>query len=139
MREIEVEEMGDDPLDRDARIKLSIGTKDYGRADGQFLFPRGLAFDHHRGLLMVVDNNNRVQVFSCDGGSFVSKFGEKGSQPGQLNHPVSLAIDLDHYRILITDGSNHRVQSWSASRENRTRRAAVFRPLTTHFALSRSP
>ena len=25
-REIEVEEMGDDALDRDARIKLSIGT-----------------------------------------------------------------------------------------------------------------
>ena len=90
--------MGDDALDRDARIKLSIGTKDYGRADGQLALPRGLVFDHHRGFLLVADtNNHRVQVFSCDdgdgGGSFVSKFGEKGNQPGQfyLRTPTALS------------------------------------------------
>ena len=77
--------MGDDALDRDARIKLSIGTKQEGNADGQFNYPMGLSFDHHRDLLLVADkNNNRVQVFSCadgdEGGSFVSKFGKQGSQ-----------------------------------------------------------
>ena len=114
-RETEVEEMEDDALDRDARIKLSIGTKQQGLADGQFNNPVDLALDHHRGLLFVVDDNNhRVQVFSCDDGSFVSKFGEEGSQPGQLNHPNGLAIDHDHDRILITDCAN-RVQSWSLS------------------------
>jgi len=116
-REIEVEEMGDDALDRDARIKLSIGTKQEGHADGQFSFPRGLVFDHHRGLLLVVDGrNHRVQVFSCDdddGGSFVSKFGEEGKQPGQFNYPTGVAIDHDHDRILITDCFNSRVQAWS--------------------------
>jgi len=119
-REIEEEEMGDDALDRDARIKLSIGTKQGGNADGQFNFPFGLVFDHHRGLLLVVDyTNHRVQVFSCDddddGGSFVSKFGEQGDQPGQFKYPKCLAIDHDHDRILITDGTNNRVQSWSLS------------------------
>jgi len=123
VREIEVEEMEDDTLDRDARIKLSIGTKQRGDADGLFYFPRGLAFDHHRGLLLVVDTwNHRVQVFSCDdnddGGSFVSKFGEYGNQPGQLNNPWDLAIDHDHDRILITDCSNDRVQSWSLSEQS---------------------
>jgi len=109
--------MGDDTLDRDARIKLSIGTKKRGKADGQFNLPRGLAFDHHRGLLLVVDrNNHRVQVFSCDdGGSFVSKFGKEGYQPGQFVDPYGLAIDHDHDRILITDCLNNRVQSWSLS------------------------
>jgi len=115
--------MEDDALDRDARIKLSIGTKDYGRADGQLALPRGLVFDHHRGFLLVADtNNHRVQVFSCDdgdgGGSFVSKFGEKGSQPGQFNYPSGLAIDHDHDRILVVDCFNDRVQSWSLSEQS---------------------
>jgi len=119
VREIEVEEMGGDALDRDARIKLSIGTKEPGRADGVFNFPAGLAFEHHRGLLLVADSNNhRVQVFSCDdddGGSFVSKFGRHGDQPGQFQYPWGLAIDHDYDRILVVDTHNSRVQSWSLS------------------------
>jgi len=104
--------MGDDALDRDARIMLSIGAK----YDDQFELASGLVFDHHRGLLLVVDSSkHRVQVFSCDDGSFVSKLGEKGIQPGQLKHPEMIAIDHDHDRILITDSGNKRVQSWSLS------------------------
>jgi len=115
--------MGDDALDRDARINLSIGTKEEGKADGLFSLPRGLVFDYHRGLLLVVDcYNHRVQVFSCDddddGGSFVSKFGKNGSQPGQLMNPDGIAIDHDHDRILIVDRGNHRVQSWSLSEQS---------------------
>jgi len=106
-------------LDRDARIKLSIGTKQRGNADGQFDSPQGLTFDHHRGLLLVVEyHNHRVQVFSCDDGSFVSKFGEEGSQPGEFQFPWGLAIDHDHDRILITDSNNSRVQSWSLSNQS---------------------
>jgi len=115
--------MGDDALDRDARIKLSIGTKQRGDADGEFYTPASLVFDHHRDLLLAVDSwNHRVQVFSCDddddGGSFVSKFGEQGDQPGQFKYPWSLAIDHDHDRILIVDCFNHRVQSWSLSEQS---------------------
>ena len=104
-------------LDDDTRIKLSIGTKEEGDADGQFFFTLGLAFDHHRGLLFVVDfGNHRVQAFSCDdGGSFVSKLGEEGNQPGQLFYPWGIAIDHDHDRILVADCDNNRVQSWSLS------------------------
>jgi len=115
--------MGDDALDRDARIKLSIGTKQQGNTDGLFRTPVGLVFDHHRGLLLVVDSgNHQVQVFSCDddddGCSFVSKLGEKGNQPGQLKNPFGLAIDHDHDRILMTDYANHGVQSWSLSEQS---------------------
>jgi len=114
--------MEDDALDRDARIKLSIGTKQGGDADGLLALPRGLVFDHHRGLLLVVDgNNHRVQVFSCDdddGGSFVSKLGKEGNQPGQLQYPSGVAIDHDHDRILVVDRLNNRVQSWSLSEQS---------------------
>jgi len=117
-----VEEMEDDALDRDARIKLSIGTKQEGDADGQFNFPFGVVFDHHRGLLLVSDSgNHQVQVFSCDddgGGSFVSKLGERGNQPGQFQYPWGLAIDHDHDRILVVDFNNHRVQSRSLSEQS---------------------
>jgi len=111
--------MEDDPLDRDARIKLSIGTKQPGSADGQFNYPYGLAFDHHRDLLFVVDRrNHRVQVFSCDdddGGSFVSKFGELG----QLGYTADgIAIDHDHDRILVSDCQLGLVQSWSLSEQS---------------------
>jgi len=112
--------MEDDPLLLDSRIKLSIGTKREGKADGQLSYPSGLAFDHHRGLLLVVEyQNHRVQVFSCGGdgddGSFVSKLGKEGIQPGQFLYPYGIAIDHDLDRILITDYGNNRLQSWSLS------------------------
>jgi len=112
--------MADDTLlDRDARIKISIGSKQAGNADGKFSNPRGLAFDHHRGLLLVSDtNNHRVQVFSCDDGSFVSKLGSFGNQPGQLLNPFCLAIDHDHDRILIVDSNNDRLQLWPLSEQS---------------------
>jgi len=78
-------------------------------------------FDHHRGVLFAGDRiTHRVQVFSCDddGGSFVSKLGEEGNQPGQFMYPYGIAIDHDHDRILITDIGNHRVQSWSLSEQS---------------------
>jgi len=43
----------------------------------------------------------------------VSKFGEKGNQPGQFRAPEG-----DHDRILITDRANARVQSWSLSEQS---------------------
>jgi len=114
--------MRDYPLDRDARIKLSIGTKQPGNADGLFHFPRGLVFDHHRDLLLVVDTyNHRVQVFSCDGDdgfSFVSTLGEQGTQPGQLLNPWDIAIDHDHDRILIVNNATSQVHLWSLSEQS---------------------
>jgi len=104
----------------DARIKISIGTDRQSDADGMFGMPQGLAFDHHRGLLIVTEGaTNRVQVFSSDedgaGFSFVSRFGEEGDQPGQFRTIDGIAIDHDHDRILITDYGNNRIQSWSLS------------------------
>jgi len=102
--------------ERDTRITLSIGTEQPHSDNSRFRIPSGLAFDHHRGLLLVADTyNHRVQVFSSDDGSFVSKLGEYGHQPGQFNCPGGIAIDHDHDRIFIVDTSNSRVQLWSRS------------------------
>ena len=101
---------------RDVHFKFSIGTDRAGSADGLLRGMATLAFDNRRGLLMAVDReNHRVQAFSSDDGSFVSKFGEKGNQPGQFVHPDGIAIDHDHDRILVVDCNNSRVQAWSLS------------------------
>ena len=108
--------MGDDLLRGDARIKLSIGTNLPGHSDEMLCRPRGLAFDIHRGLLLVIDSgNDRMQVFSCDDGSLVSKLGQPAFPAGQFKPSWGLAIDHDHDRILIADTTNSRIQSWSLS------------------------
>ena len=118
-----------DRLVNDVRIAFSIGIDQRGDGDGEFNNTFGMAFDHHRGLLFVVDSDNhRVQLFSCDdddddddddeGFSFVSKFGEKGNQPGQFMYPWGIAIDHDHDRILILDHCKNRLQSWSLSEQS---------------------
>jgi len=114
--------MGDDALDRDARIKLSISAKQRRAHDSELYVPVSLAFDHHRGLLLVADTyKHQVEVFSCDdddGFSLVSKFGEHGNQPGQFHKPWSLAIDHDHDRILVADRGTDRIKLWSLSEQS---------------------
>ena len=64
-----------------------------------------------RGIVYVTDcNNHRVQSFSADG-QFMSSFGNKGSQPGQLYHPHGICIDSTD-TVYVTD-RNHRVSAFS--------------------------
>jgi len=97
----------------DPRIRFSLGTKERSSADGSFSGPQGLAFDGDRGHLFVADRaNNRVQVFSCVDGSFVSKFGSAH----EFNHPTGIEIDSGHDRIVVADTKG--AQSWSLSKQS---------------------
>ena len=58
---------------------------------------------------MVCDSfNDRLQVFELNG-RFLSKFGTKGSNLGELNGPRSLA-DLSTGEIVVADMDNNRIQ-----------------------------
>jgi len=98
------------PLDTDPRITLSIGTKQAGRDAGLFELTRGLAFDHHRGLLFVSDTyNGRVQVLCSDDGSFVSEYSA---------HPYGIVLDFKHNRVLVANPDHrcvavHSLQDYS--------------------------
>ena len=76
-----------------------IGRND--NKNGQFNYPKGLAFNNNK-LLYVVDNgNHRVQVFQQDD-TFAFSFGNRGSNPGQFQYPVRIAIDPNN-NVLVTD------------------------------------
>ena len=103
-------------LDTDTRIVYSIGTNLQGPRECQFRDPCFVAFDHHRGLLYVVDrNSHRVQAFSSLDGSFAFEFGSQGILGGQFQYPVGIAIDHNHDRIFVTDTDNDRLQAFSSA------------------------
>ena len=73
----------------------------HGDKNGQFNYPRGLAFNNNK-LLYVVDGyNHRVQVFQQDD-KFAFSFGNTGKNPGLFQYPVRIAIDHNN-NVLVTD------------------------------------
>jgi len=88
------------------KLRYTIGKEyagGYGDDDDDgatFRQARGMAFDHHRGLLLVVDrNNDRVQAFASVDGSF-SSLG-------------AVAIDKRRRRIIIVDRGRNRLVALS--------------------------
>lgn len=118
---------------RDASAESSFCPA--GSAAGQCAGPVGVAADTSTGNAYVADKgNNRIDVFSASGG-FQFAFGwgvdtgalalEKcttasgcqkglaGSGAGQLDRPVSIAIDNAKDFVYVTDRGNNRVQKFN--------------------------
>ena len=82
----------------------SIGSA--GAGAGQFTWPVAIVRD---GDLIVTDEAlHRVTIFDEDG-AFLSRWGEHGEGPGQLNRPAGIALDPDE-NLYVSDSINHRVQ-----------------------------
>lgn len=92
--------------------KFSLKFGEFGKENGQFNLPFGVAVDANR-IIVADGGNNRIQIFS-DTGQFITSFGSHGSGPGQFNIPSSVAVDNDG-RIIVCDYSNHRIQVFSNS------------------------
>ena len=90
---------------------LSVISNNRGNNNGQFNTPRGLVFSSNK-MLYVVDNGNyRVQVFQQDD-KFTFTFGSYGSNPGQFQYPVRIAIDTDN-RVLVSDYRGNHISLFS--------------------------
>lgn len=76
-----------------------------GRAPGQFVYPRGMAFDSARQCLHVVDKSGRIQRFDEDGrfldAIVLPKF-DRG-------YPTGLSIEPTTGRLFVADTHEHRV------------------------------
>ena len=57
-----------------------------GTTDGKFLWPGAILADEEENLYVSDEGCHRISLFSRDG-TFLGKWGEQGSGPGQLNRP----------------------------------------------------
>jgi sugar lactone lactonase YvrE len=79
---------------------------------GELDRPSGLAL---LGDKLYISDSQRHQVVVCGlRGDFVSKFGRRGSGPGEFNFPTHLGVDAGG-RILVTDSLNNRIQVFDAN------------------------
>jgi tripartite motif-containing protein 71 len=94
-----------------------------GPGPGQLTYPEKLAFDA-QGNLYVTEfgspsfggsqgENDRIQKFSPTGAP-LALWGTLGSEPGQFNGPVGIAVDQQG-DIYVADVGNHRIQKLSST------------------------
>jgi DNA-binding beta-propeller fold protein YncE len=83
------------------------------RTESIFKRATGIAVDAPHGRLYVVDTlDNRVVVMSLDG-QVISRFGQRGTGPGDFNYPTFIAVAPDG-SLWVTDSLNFRVEHFSA-------------------------
>ena len=86
----------------------SIGDGE-GTIDACFRAPCDIAV-FGDSVYVVDTDNNRVQKFRRDNGSFVIRWGCGGSEPGQFNEPQGIAINSTG-DIYVVDTGNNRIQN----------------------------
>jgi sugar lactone lactonase YvrE len=77
-----------------------------------FSEPRGIGRDP-AGFVYVLDSHQHtVSKFSSDG-SFITKWGARGSGDGEFELPQGIAVDAEGF-VYVTDTSNHRIQKFTS-------------------------
>ena len=74
-----------------------------GSGNGEFYYAYGITQGPDGNLYVADRNNHRVQVLDKNG-TFIKKFGENGSAPGQLSSPNDLIL-LPDGRLIVGDHS----------------------------------
>ena len=102
----------------DGRLLLSLGKAGVaGSAHDTFDQPCDVAVardgtifvaDGHRNGQTGATGNNRIVVFSRDG-TYLREWGRKGTGPGEMREPHSIALD-SRGRVFVADRVNNRIQ-----------------------------
>lgn len=101
-------------LDQWGRVIPRTGFAAQGNKDGQFSFPRGVAFEPTDGNIWVADqNNNRIQVFTS-AGTWLATYGGLGTAIGQFRTPRAITVTADG-AVYVADTGNNRIQKRSPS------------------------
>lgn len=90
-------------FDEKGKVQLAITN--------QLERPAGLAL---LGDKLVIADSQLHQIVICGlHGEFISKFGQRGSGPGEFNFPTHVAVDA-RSQIYVTDSLNYRIQVFAA-------------------------
>ncbi|MEI6154444.1 MAG: BACON domain-containing carbohydrate-binding protein, partial [Deltaproteobacteria bacterium] len=72
--------------------------------------PSGVAVSPS-GSILLTDGDNQVQEFTADG-TFIRKWGSKGTGDGQFNNPYFPGVDAQG-NVYVPDQNNHRIQKFA--------------------------
>jgi sugar lactone lactonase YvrE len=86
-----------------------------GSADGQFEAPEDVAISPNGDLLVMDQQQDRIQRFN-QAGEYVSQFGTPGSGNGQLSGPWALAVDSAG-NAWVADANNDRLEEFNEGGE----------------------
>jgi DNA-binding beta-propeller fold protein YncE len=89
--------------------------EDLGGLGGGWVWPVGIICDADERLIVTDEGAHTVTVLTR-AGEEVAKWGEHGSEPGQLDRPAHMALDSDGH-LLVVDTLNHRVQRFTVEGE----------------------
>ena len=95
---------------------LSYDDEDLGAVGPGFTWPAGIVRDAEERLYVSDEATHQITVLTRQG-EVVTRWGELGAQPGQLNRPSSMAFDAQE-RLWVSDTMNHRVQLFSKEGEH---------------------
>ena len=91
------------------RVVPRTGLTGAGTANGQFNFPRGVAFDPAGGNVWITDqNNHRIQLLTT-GGTWLAAYGGLGAGLGQFQLPRAIAVATNG-DVYVADTGNNRIQ-----------------------------
>ena len=94
-------------FDKDGNFLRKFGFN--GKGPGQLANPAGLTFLNDDELLVVDDDNGRIQQFNVQTGNSVKSFGERGTGDGEFIGPEGIFIN-DEGHVIVADYHNNRIQ-----------------------------
>ena len=80
----------------------------WGRGDGEFKNPSGIAVDTAGNIYVADQGNHRIQKFDGEG-NFLTKWGTWGFEIGEFWNPSGVAIDAAD-NVYVADQTNGRIQ-----------------------------
>ena len=94
-------------FDKDGNFVRKFGC--YGEGPGQLNDPAGVTFLNDDELLVIDDNNDRIQQFNVQTGNFVKSFGKEGTEDDRFWSPHGISIH-DEGHVIVADCLDNRIQ-----------------------------
>lgn len=105
----------------DGEILMTLGEQGVSGSEAGLLhWPNDVVVDPDSGDIFIAEShrngmNNRIVHFAADG-RYIKEFGSKGSGPGELSEPHTIAMD-SRGRLFVGDRENNRIQIFSQDGE----------------------